>query len=70
MFKIVRELQQTGTLEYSKDEGFTVIDDEIRISYENMTGQKDSTISEGKQSSEYVDWLQAWIDGNERCGGV
>jgi len=67
MFKVVGELKRAGVLEYSKDEGFKILNDEIRTSYENMTDEKKPTVSEDKQSKEYIEWLKAWIDGNDEC---
>jgi len=65
MYKVVGDLQRAGVLEYSKDEGFRILNEELYESYENATDQK---VPESKEPSrEHVDWLTSWIDKNEEC---
>ncbi len=65
MFKVVRELQDAGVLEYSKEEGFKVVNQELLQAYKNTKYQ--TTAESKKSSTELIEWLKAWIDSNEEC---
>jgi len=63
MFKVVGELRRVGVLEYSKNDGFKILDDDLRKAYENTSVQSSSA---PEPSQEHIDWLRSWIDSNER----
>ncbi len=65
MFKVVRELDKAGVLEYSKDSGFRIMDEDLSRAYETTAGEK---VPESKEPSHvHIDWLQSWIENNEAC---